>query len=571
MQYTYDGNSNVKSMQDANGNRVENTYDACDRLLTTTRRRSMAAADVDTVSYHYDEPGKRGLLSYKVNANGKVTTYTYTPRNQLETVTYPNNTTERWGYDENGSVQTHTDANGYTTHFHYDANNRLDIVGHPNEPNAVLGTNFSFAYDAAGRMTGMSDEQGQTTWSFDELNRPLQMTNPRGRVNYVYDDDHRKLGQSVNGGPTWTYSYDVVGRLNTLQTPWNTTTTFLYDAANRMVQQTNGNGIVSNYAYDTQSRIAAIRNRTSSDQPYFNFVYGYDAGGRVTSQTYSDGSRTTFGYDGADQLINETRNNVYSLAYTYDHNGNRLTRQGTGSIGNWTENYTYESGDSDRLHSVVSTTGTTKLFAYDNNGNVTGVSLNGQAAAQMGYDHENKLVTYIRGDGQVNSNRYNAMGLRVFRQDSAASFNQVFSGSGVGSALLYDGTNTYYTRGIDEWRYGQIKFTLGDALGSMGNMVDTNQNVTDTAIYESFGNLLARTGSTDTPFLFGGGAGYQTERDSGLMLLGHRFYDPGTGRFISKDPIGAGENWYTYASNNPTMSLDPNRVAGRWGRRRWGA
>jgi len=62
------------------------------------------------------------------------------------------------------------------------------------------------------------------------------------------------------------------------------------------------------------------------------------------------------------------------------------------------------------------------------------------------------------------------------------------------------------------WRYGQIKFTLADALGSLGNLSDTNQNRTDTASYEAFGNIMARTGSTDTPFLFGGGAGYQTEK-----------------------------------------------------------
>ena len=557
MQITYDGNSNVLSTQDANGNRVENTYDACNRLLTTTRRRSMAAADTDTVSYHYDEPGQHGLLSYKINANGKRTTYNYTERNQLKYVVYPGNTSESWIYDENGNILNHTDANGYTTHFHYDQNNRLDIVGHPNEPNSVLGTNFGFVYDSAGRMTQMTDEQGQTNWNYDELNRVLQMSTSRGRVNFAYDDDHRKVQRSVNGGPTWTYTYDPAGRLSTLNTPWNTATTFTYDAADRLVQQINGNGIVTAYAYDMQGHIAGIRNRTSIDQPYFNFAYTYDAGGRVTSQTYSDGTRTTFAYDGEDQLINETRNNGYSLSYTYDHNGNRLTRQATGSTGNWTENYTYESGDSDRLHSMVSSTGYSKSYAYDNNGNVKVVWVNGQIAAQMGYDHENKLVTYIRGDGLVNANRYNAMGLRVFRQDSAASFNQVFDGAGVGSSLLYDGTNTYYTQGIDEWRYGQTKFVLGDALGSMVNLTDSSQNVTDGAIYEAFGNLLGRGGNTDTPFLFGGGAGYQTEKDSGLMLLGHRFYDASIGRFISRDPIGAGENWYTYASNNPTMSLDP--------------
>jgi uncharacterized protein RhaS with RHS repeats len=41
------------------------------------------------------------------------------------------------------------------------------------------------------------------------------------------------------------------------------------------------------------------------------------------------------------------------------------------------------------------------------------------------------------------------------------------------------------------------------------------------------------------------------------MLLGHRYYDSGTGRFLTRDPIQDGRNWYTYAENNPTRYTDP--------------
>jgi uncharacterized protein RhaS with RHS repeats len=43
-----------------------------------------------------------------------------------------------------------------------------------------------------------------------------------------------------------------------------------------------------------------------------------------------------------------------------------------------------------------------------------------------------------------------------------------------------------------------------------------------------------------------------------LQLLGHRWYDPLTGRFISKDPIGSGDNWYAYCDNNPLAHTDPD-------------
>ena len=40
--------------------------------------------------------------------------------------------------------------------------------------------------------------------------------------------------------------------------------------------------------------------------------------------------------------------------------------------------------------------------------------------------------------------------------------------------------------------------------------------------------------------------------------MGHRYYDPRTGRFLSQDPAGDGNNWYAYAGNNPVNAVDPS-------------
>ena len=69
--------------------------------------------------------------------------------------------------------------------------------------------------------------------------------------------------------------------------------------------------------------------------------------------------------------------------------------------------------------------------------------------------------------------------------------------------------------------------------------------------------LMSTSGSNPTPFGFAGGEQYQTDGDTGLMLLGHRYYDASIGRFISRDPAYAGTNWYDYAGNNPLLSIDP--------------
>jgi len=42
-----------------------------------------------------------------------------------------------------------------------------------------------------------------------------------------------------------------------------------------------------------------------------------------------------------------------------------------------------------------------------------------------------------------------------------------------------------------------------------------------------------------------------------LKLLGHRYYDSDTGRFLTRDKAKDGRNWYSYCENNPVQSVDP--------------
>ena len=78
---------------------------------------------------------------------------------------------------------------------------------------------------------------------------------------------------------------------------------------------------------------------------------------------------------------------------------------------------------------------------------------------------------------------------------------------------------------------------------------------------DAFGVTLSRTGSAPTPFGFGGASGYQGDAGTGLLLLGSRYYGPSLGRFLSQDPIGAGDNWYAYCGNGPLTGVDPTGLA----------
>ncbi len=54
-----------------------------------------------------------------------------------------------------------------------------------------------------------------------------------------------------------------------------------------------------------------------------------------------------------------------------------------------------------------------------------------------------------------------------------------------------------------------------------------------------------------------GAFGYWTEAANRPTQMGHRWYDPTTGRFLSRDPAYSGRNWYVYCENSPLDSADP--------------
>ena len=122
--------------------------------------------------------------------------------------------------------------------------------------------------------------------------------------------------------------------------------------------------------------------------------------------------------------------------------------------------------------------------------------------------------------------------------------------------MINDGA-AVYTPGISERRSGVSKWSHQDYLGSTKALTNSSETVTDTRQYDAFGLQTGSTGSNPTPFGFAGGWGYQSD-ETGLQLLGHRYYDPSTGRFLTRDPIKDGRNWYGYCDNNPIRLVDPN-------------
>ncbi len=91
-------------------------------------------------------------------------------------------------------------------------------------------------------------------------------------------------------------------------------------------------------------------------------------------------------------------------------------------------------------------------------------------------------------------------------------------------------------------------------LGAVKFGMNASGSLTATRDYDAFGSL---TSGSNTGLLgFAGSWGYE-EDPSGLKLLGHRWYDSATGRFLTRDRAQDGRNWYDYAANDPLDVVDP--------------
>lgn len=545
----YDGNSNVISVTAPNGHVRSNDYDSDNRLVRSTNGHN------DIITYAYDGNFQKGLVSSKTDNNGHTTTYAYTDRNEKRAVLYADGNVERWTYDPNGNMDSHTDANGAVIRSFYDSDNSLRQITYPNNVSTTFG------YDPNGRRNDMRDGTGHTLWQYDGADRLTNIDSPQGSLLYDYDAANRRKFVQVFGTRNWAYGYDSGNRMTSLTNPFGETTRFGYDEVNHLTTQKNSTNLITRYDYDNNSRVTSVKWGPVED-PTRNGFQSYEYGDNVnlTKRTDSDGSITTYGYDGADQLIDEVRQGgpaallPFHVAYTYDHNGNRMTRTLNGA----TDTYVYYP-NSDRLQHTNS-----KSYAYDSNGNVTAVAGGGQTTT-LSYTPDNRVASIRYPSGASNAFYYNGLGLRVFKQDSRGGVSYLCDGSDPGSSVLWDST-AIYTPGISERRGGVSSFYQSDVLGSTRALHNGTWYTTDAFVYDGFGNTLSRSGNTPTPFAFVGKQGYQTDNDSDLQLLGNRYYDPSIGRFLSPDPQQDGNNWYDYAGNNPLMGTDATGLeVDQWG------
>ena len=106
----------------------------------------------------------------------------------------------------------------------------------------------------------------------------------------------------------------------------------------------------------------------------------------------------------------------------------------------------------------------------------------------------------------------------------------------------------------------QTSFYGYDGGGNVRLLTDASGTVTDTYEYDAFGDLINSTGNTPSNYLY---RGEQFDPDLGLYYLRARYYNPVTGRFLTRDPEPgdlsdpATLHKYLYVRHDPVNRIDP--------------
>ena len=603
----YRGFLSSKTYQGGNG--PSYTYTPAGRLQTRTWARGVATG------YGYNNAGDLLETYYSDSTPG--VTNTYNRRGQIVEVEYGRKDYPYFSVTHSCAL-TYNDAGQLLTEYYqvpdlfwvtnaYDTLLRRTAVGLVNVRSTVGGTNLfilytlnQFGYDNASRLHTITDgtnsavytylansplvgeiqfrQNGNvrmtTTKQYDSLNR-LRSISSVGSASsskpisyaYSYNDANQRTHARLADGTYWFYNYDNLGQVRIGKKYWNDQKPvagqqFEYrfdDIGNRIQTKTGGDesgGDLRLADYDNNY----LNQLTNRDVPGAVDIMGVALpGGTVTvggEVPYRKGEyfRKELSVDNSSSAIwtnvtvsatgeNPVSGNVFvpedTEQFTYDDDGN-LTQDGR-----WA--YTWDGEN--RLISMKSLASTPSnswkslKFEYDYKSrrsakvvsNWTGSAWSRVTFDQFFYDEWNLLAVL----------EFNSTVKQTFIWGLDLS-GTIQGDGGVGGLLaVIDNTNG-------------ANFVAYDGNGNVAGLVKSSDGAASANYeYGPFGEFIRQTGPMAKANAFRFSSKCQ-DGESDLLYYGYRYYNPSTGRWLSRDPVGenGGINLYCFIHNATVMSWD---------------
>jgi RHS repeat-associated protein len=413
-------------------------------------------------------------------------------------------------------------------------------------------------------MSSTIDARGTTSYNYDQRDRLIKQTETDGKtLQYTYDKASNRTSITTQAGTT-TYGYDRYNELTTVTDKSGGVTTYTYDKAGNRTKIQMADGTVETRNYDLLNHL--VKQETSNASGVIaGYTYTLDAGGKRVELLENNGRKVNYSYDKIDRLLTEqitdSTNGNRTTGYVYDPIGNRVSK--TDSVAGVT---TYVYDNNDRL--LTETNGTKiTTSTYDNNGNNL-TRGDGTSLTTNTWDIENRLIQSVT-DANTTIYQYDPNGVRVSSKTNGVETRYLVDRNRPHASVIleYNASGTpinEYTYGlslIEQERGGVKSFYHADGLGSTRFLTDSSGSVTDTYIYDAYGNTISSTGATVNNYLY---TGEQFDPNLKEYYLRARYYNPSGGRFTGRDPFEGmlteplSLNKYAYVHGNPINNIDPS-------------
>lgn len=250
--YEYDVLGNQVGIIDANSIRTTYEYDDLDRLVRVIENDTGGTQTNDSnivTEYAYDAVGNQLRI---VNARGyTVTTILYDDLYRPHIITDALQHDSSMQYNALGLQTLVTDSNGEETQYAYDGLNRPISITYVADEHTV-----NYTYNALGNRLTMQDGVGLTTYEYDDLYRPITITQPiTGQVVYGYDLVGNRTSLEYPDGRVVTYTYNADNQMTQLKDWSDTFTDYQYDVVGRLITTTLPSGIYSVNQFDDMGRL----------------------------------------------------------------------------------------------------------------------------------------------------------------------------------------------------------------------------------------------------------------------------------------------------------------------------
>jgi RHS repeat-associated protein len=602
-----------------NGRITSTTYDAPSRTLRGTtpggRLSSMLLDDHSRTlqtqfgdllpeSYAYDARGH--LLT--ITSGPRVKTFTYAPDGWLSSSTDPLGQTVAYKRDADGRITEQDLPGGRVVRFAYDDDANVTGVTPPNQPQHALlytqrdeqsayrppslGANndevrFSYnadrqplrmdrpdnqavqvQYDAAGLPTSLQMTSGDVGYAYDTANRLTSVTTSAVGLAYAYDASlltSEAWSGAISGAITRTFDGDF--RLDSERVDNAFPVAIQYDgdslptqfgalsmtrsSATGLLTGSSVGSVTDNFAYNGFGETSNY-SASFSGTPLYSTTLTRDALARIVNKSENIGGEThsfDYAYDAAGRLVDVRRDGVLTETYAYDTNGNRLAAGAVSAAYDARDRLTQYGAATYTLDSIgervsTSAAGQTTTYRYDSLGNLNGVTLPGGQQVDYVLDGAHRRVGKRVNGALVQGWLY---------QDGLHPIAELDAAGNVVSRFVYARSNAP----VYMLRNGATFRIIADQLGSPRLVVDVaSGQVVQRLDYDAFGNVTSDSNPGFQPFGFGGGL---YDAQTRLVHFGAREYDAGTGRWMTRDPIGFGggdANLYAYVGNDPINNVD---------------